>query len=205
MRVRAFILLLLGLSAPLGAQTTGAALDSVSAGAMVEQANQPRPPEGVLTLTASLSERTLTVRQADSVVAVYQVAIGAASHPTPTGNFRIKRIVWNPRWVPPDRPWARGKSAKEPGHPENPMKVVKIFFKEPDYYIHGTGDIQSLGTAASHGCLRMDPDQAAEVAKWVMLHGGKPREENWFQRILHFRRQEQTVFLDKPVLLVVTE
>lgn len=205
MRVRAFMLLLLGLSAPLGAQDTGAALDSVSAGAIVEQANQPRPQEGVLTLTASLSERTLTVRQADSVVAVYQVAIGAETHPTPTGNFRIKRIVWNPRWVPPDEPWARGKTAKEPGHPSNPMKVVKIFFREPDYYIHGTGDIQSLGSAASHGCLRMDPDQAAEVAKWVMLHGGKPREENWFKRILHFRRQEQTVSLDKPVLLIVTE
>lgn len=204
MRVRAF-LLLVGLSAPLGAQDTGAALDSVSAGAIVDQANQPRPPEGVLTLTASLSERTLTVRQADLVVAVYQVAIGAEAHPTPTGNFRIKRIIWNPRWVPPDAAWARGKSAKEPGHPANPMKVVKIFFKEPDYYIHGTGDLQSLGTAASHGCLRMDPDQAAEVAKWVMLHGGKPREENWFKRILHFRRQEQTVSLDKPVLLIVTE
>lgn len=204
MRVRAFILLALGISGPLGAQETPTSVDSASARAIVAEANKPRAPEGVLTLTASLSERTITVRQADSVVAVYQVAIGADAHPTPTGNFRIKRIVWNPRWVPPDEPWARGKTAKEPGHPANPMKVVKIFFQEPDYYIHGTGDLNSLGTAASHGCLRMDPDQAAEVAKWVMLHGGKPREENWFKRILHFRRQEQTVLLDSPILLIIT-
>jgi hypothetical protein len=204
MRVRAFFLLITGIAAPLGAQNTSGSVDSVSAGAIVAEAKKLGPPPGVLTLAASLSERTITVRQGDSVVNVYQVAIGADNHPTPTGNFRIKRIVWNPRWVPPDEAWARGKSAKEPGHPANPMKVVKIFFKEPDYYIHGTGDLKSLGSAASHGCLRMDPDQAAELAKWVMLHGGQPREEGWFQRILHFRRQEQTVYLEKPVLLVIT-
>lgn len=204
MRVRAFMLLVLGFSASLGAQDT-VSIDSTSAKAMVAQANLQTVPQGVLTLTASLSTKRLTVRQGDSVVAEYDVAIGKDAHPTPSGEFRIKRIIWNPRWVPPDEDWARGKSAKEPGHPANPMKVVKIFFKEPDYYIHGTGDIASLGTAASHGCLRMDPDQAAEVAKYVMLHGGKPREEGWFKRILHFRRQEQVVYLDNPVVLTITE
>lgn len=204
MRVRAFMLLVLGFSASLGAQDT-VSIDSTSAKAMVAQANLQTVPQGILTLTASLSTKRLTVRQGDSVVAEYDVAIGKDAHPTPSGEFRIKRIIWNPRWVPPDEDWARGKSAKEPGHPANPMKVVKIFFKEPDYYIHGTGDIASLGTAASHGCLRMDPDQAAEVAKYVMLHGGKPREEGWFKRILHFRRQEQVVYLDNPVVLTITE
>ncbi len=205
MRVKAFIFFTLAFAAPLGAQETGAPLDSASAREIVAEANIPRAPEAVLTLTASLSQKTITVRQGDSVVATFAVAIGKDDHPTPGGNFRIKKIVWNPRWVPPDEPWARGKSARNPGDPANPMKVVKIFFKEPDYYIHGTDDLKSLGTAASHGCLRMDPDQAAEVAKWIMLHGGKPREENWFQRILHFRRQEETVFLEKPILLVVAE
>ena len=205
MRVRAITFLALGLSAPLAAQDTGAALDSASAKVIIAQANEPRAPEGTLSLTASLSQRRLTLHQGDSIVASYDVAIGADSHPTPTGTFKIKKIVWNPRWVPPDADWARGKTAKDPGHPANPMKVVKIFFNEPDYYIHGTGDIASLGQAASHGCLRMDPDQAAEVAKWVMIHGGKPREENWFKRILHFRRQEQVVYLDNPVSLTITE
>ncbi|MBA3657671.1 MAG: L,D-transpeptidase [Gemmatimonadaceae bacterium] len=194
----------LGFSAPLAAQDQ-ASIDSASAKAMVAQANLQTTPVSLLTLTASLSTKRITLRQGDSVVAEYDVAIGKEPHPTPSGEFRIKRIVWNPRWVPPDEDWARGKSAREPGHPANPMKVVKIFFMEPDYYIHGTGDIASLGTAASHGCLRMDPDEAAEVAKWVMLHGGKPREEGWFKRILHFRRQEQVVYLDNPVVLTITE
>lgn len=204
MRVRGLMLLILGFSVPAAAQDKAAA-DSSSAKAIIAEANRLPAPVGTLTLTASLSTKKLTLKQGDSLIATYDVAVGKDAHPTPTGEFKIRKIVWNPRWVPPDADWARGKSAKEPGHPANPMKVVKIFFKEPDYYIHGTGDIESLGTAASHGCLRMDPDQAAEVAKWVMLHGGKPREEGWFKRILHFRREEQVVYLDNPVVLTITE
>ena len=85
------------------------------------------------------------------------------------------------------------------------MKVVKIFFQEPDYYIHGTGDVESLGSAASHGCLRMDPNEVADLAKLIMEHGGQPRGENWFWRIIHSRRDEQVVYLDNPVSLTIGE
>lgn len=85
------------------------------------------------------------------------------------------------------------------------MKVVKIFFQEPDYYIHGTDDVESLGSAASHGCLRMDPTEIAGLAKLIMEHGGQPRGENWFWRILHSRRQEQVVYLDNPVSLTIAD
>ena len=168
-------------------------------------ANVPHPAPGVLELRASLSTRTLYVVRGDSLLAEYPVAIGADAYPTPLGDFRIRKIVWNPRWVPPDADWARGKSPKAPGSDANPMKVVKIFFQEPDYYIHGTSAIESLGKAESHGCLRMDPDQAFRVAKLIMEHGGQPREENWFLRVLHFRREEKPVYLDNPVRLVIAD
>jgi hypothetical protein len=114
-------------------------------------------------------------------------------------------MIWNPSWrPPPNSSWAKGKTAKGPGEPGNPMKVVKIFFQEPDYYIHGTGDVESLGSAASHGCLRMDPEQVADLAKLIMEHGGQPREENWFWRILHSRREEKPIYLDNPVWLTIT-
>jgi hypothetical protein len=168
-------------------------------------ANAPHPAPGVLELRASLSARTLYLMRGDSLLAEYPVAVGADEHPTPRGDFLIRKIVWNPRWVPPDADWARGKSPKEPGSPSNPMKVVKIFFQEPDYYIHGTGAVESLGKAESHGCLRMDPDQAVAVAKLIMEHGGQPHEENWFLRVLHFRREEKPVYLDNPIRLVIAD
>jgi lipoprotein-anchoring transpeptidase ErfK/SrfK len=158
-----------------------------------------------LELTANLSSRMIVARRGDSTLATYAVAVGQDRYPTPRGTFRIKKMIWNPSWrPPPNSAWAKGKTAKGPGEPGNPMKVVKIFFQEPDYYIHGTGDVESLGSAASHGCLRMDPEQVADLAKLIMEHGGQPREENWFWRILHSRREEKPIYLDNPVWLTIT-
>ena len=158
-----------------------------------------------LELTANLSSRMLIARRGDSTLATYAVAIGQDNYPTPLGTFRIRTMIWNPSWrPPPNSAWAKGKTAKGPGEPRNPMKVVKIFFQEPDYYIHGTGDVESLGSAASHGCLRMDPEEVASLAKLIMEHGGQPREENWFWRILHTRREEKPIYLDNPVWLTIT-
>ena len=154
---------------------------------------------------ADVSERKLYIKQGDSVLEEYAVAVGKDSKPTPRGNYSIRRIVWNPEWVPPDQPWAKGKKPQPPGAKANPMKLVKIFFREPDYYIHGTGDVESLGDAASHGCLRMDPDDAYRVARYLMDHGGSPRDENWFWRVLHFRSETKTVYLDNPVPMVVAD
>jgi lipoprotein-anchoring transpeptidase ErfK/SrfK len=151
-----------------------------------------------------VSERQLHIVQGGEVVRSYPIAVGTASYPTPRGAFRIKKVVWNPGWVPPpNSEWAKKKTAKAPGDPANPMKVVKIFFREPDYYIHGTAEVETLGTAASHGCLRMDPNDAAEVARYVMDHGGQPREEGWFSRLIHLRWKTQTVYLDRPVPLSI--
>lgn len=156
-------------------------------------------------LEADLSERKLYIKSGDSTLESYDVAIGKGSKQTPQGSYKIKKIVWNPSWVPPDQPWAKGKTAQEPGAKANPMKLVKIFFQEPDYYIHGTGDLESLGEAASHGCLRMNPDDAYRVARYLMEHGGAPRDESWFWRVLHSRSETKTVYLDNPISMTVAD
>jgi lipoprotein-anchoring transpeptidase ErfK/SrfK len=156
-----------------------------------------------LRLTASLSERKLYVEENDEPVLSFPVAIGLPQHPTPTGSFLIRKIVWNPAWVPPDENWARRERPRAAGDPTNPMRLVKIFFREPDYYIHGTPYSGSLGKAASHGCLRMDPVDAADVAQYVMDHGGQPRDENWFWRIIHARSETKTVNLRNPIPMTI--
>jgi hypothetical protein len=85
------------------------------------------------------------------------------------------------------------------------MKVVKVFFQEPDYYIHGTDDVNSLGQDASHGCLRMSPEEVADLAKLIMENGGQPRDENWFWRIIHSRSEQKVVYLNNPISLTVTD
>ncbi len=156
-------------------------------------------------LEADLSRRQLIVYDGDDSAAAYGVAVGSKKYPTPTGTYRIRKIVWNPAWIPPDRGWAKGKDAQEPGAKANPMRVVKMYFKEPDYYIHGTNLPESIGDAASHGCLRMEAGDAADLARYLMEHGGQPRDESWFERVLHFRSETKTVYLDSPISLTISE
>jgi murein L,D-transpeptidase YcbB/YkuD len=158
-----------------------------------------------LHLVADLSDRKLYLKLGDETAETFPVAVGSPKYPTPPGEYRIRHIVWNPAWVPPPKGWAKDKQPQAPGARANPMKVVKIFFREPDYYIHGTGDVESLGNAESHGCLRMDPDDAYRVARYLMEHGGQPRDENWFWRIVHFRNETKNVYLDQPIPMTVTD
>jgi len=155
-----------------------------------------------LRLEVDLSERQLFAIVDGDVVETYLVAVGDRSYPTPTGRFRIRKLIWNPSWRPPDSKWARGKSAKPPGHPDNPMKIVKIFFKEPDYYIHGTDDNDSLGRAESHGCIRMHESDITRLARLIMAHGGTPKPEPWYRRIFR-RRTTKVVYLPAPIPIAI--
>lgn len=156
-----------------------------------------------LKLVVDLSDRQIAVVKDGETIETYPVAIGKPSYPTPKGSFSIRRIIWNPRWVPPDSPWAKKKKATPPGHPDNPMGKVKIFFSEPDYYIHGTRNTDSLGQAESHGCLRMRNGDVVALAQQVMAAGGKPVEASWVRRLVNRVRSTREVRLSTPVPLTV--
>ncbi len=150
-------------------------------------------------LDVTLGGKTLDVRDASNkVLATYQISPGMQNHPTPPGNFTIKKIVWNPAWVPPKAGWAKGKKPTAATDPKNPMKVVKIFFKEPDLYIHGTGDEKMLGDPASHGCIRLAPADAYALAKLVQQNGGAPQDDTWYQSVLNGGKSV-TIAIPKPI------
>ena len=156
-----------------------------------------------LVLKADLSDKILYVVQDGQVVKSYTFASGSAKYPTPKGTFKIDKVVWNPEWIPPDSKWAKGKTPKEAGDPSNPMQLVKIFFKEPDYYIHGTDQVDTIGSASSHGCLRLDPIDAAELAIRVMQASGAKRDSTWYQNAIE-RGETRTIVLPQKVEMIIT-
>lgn len=156
-----------------------------------------------LRLEVDLSQRQLHAIVDGETVETFTVAVGKQEYPTPVGEFKIRKLIWNPSWRPPNSKWARGKTAKPPGHPENPMKKVKIFFKPPDYYIHGTADDDSLGHAESHGCVRMSEKDVERLARLVMEHGGEPKPDPWYRRVFR-RRTSKTVHLSTPVAIEIS-
>ncbi|MEA2572532.1 MAG: L,D-transpeptidase ErfK/SrfK [Acidobacteriota bacterium] len=157
---------------------------------------------GPLSMAASTQKKILVVRIGATDVKTYTIAVGLKSKPTPTGRFTVRHIVWNPGWVPPNEKWAKGKKPANPGDPKNPMKVVKIFFQEPDYYIHGTDDEDSLGGRASHGCIRMAESDVAELARYLMEQSGAKQSDAWYDKVISGGATAD-VKLPQPVSFVI--
>jgi lipoprotein-anchoring transpeptidase ErfK/SrfK len=86
----------------------------------------------------------------------YKVAVGQAAYPTPTGRYSIQNKAVNPTWSVPNSPWA-GALANETvpgGSDANPLKARWMGIVN-GVGIHGTDEDGSIGTRASHGCIRM--------------------------------------------------
>jgi lipoprotein-anchoring transpeptidase ErfK/SrfK len=86
----------------------------------------------------------------------YGVAVGQPAYPTPTGRFAVQSKQVNPVWTAPNSPWAgemAGQSVSG-GAANNPLKARWIGVAG-SVGIHGTGEPWSIGTQASHGCIRM--------------------------------------------------
>jgi lipoprotein-anchoring transpeptidase ErfK/SrfK len=85
----------------------------------------------------------------------YSVAIGAVGYDTPTGLYAIQDKQVDPIWNVPDSDWAGDLAGTTvPPGPENPLKARWMGIYN-GAGIHGTDDVGSLGSAASHGCVRM--------------------------------------------------
>ena len=107
-------------------------------------------------ITVQKSTFTLRLFKHLKLSRTYQVAIGQPAYPTPQGLFRIQDKQVNPVWSVPNSPWAGelGGSTVAGGTAGNPLKARWMGITD-GVGIHGTGEPWSVGSAASHGCLRM--------------------------------------------------
>ncbi|HSK17205.1 MAG TPA: L,D-transpeptidase/peptidoglycan binding protein [Gaiellaceae bacterium] len=101
----------------------------------------------------------------------YRVGIGAAGFDTPAGEYEIESKAADPAWYVPNRPWAGDLAGKviPAGDPRNPIKARWLGFWD-GAGIHGTADDASIGTAASHGCVRMTVRDVKDLYERVPLH-----------------------------------
>jgi lipoprotein-anchoring transpeptidase ErfK/SrfK len=85
----------------------------------------------------------------------YPIAVGMQGLETPAGLYHIQDMQVNPSWHVPNSAWA-GKLAGKviPPGPQDPIKSRWMGFNG-GAGIHGTDNVGSLGSAASHGCVRM--------------------------------------------------
>jgi lipoprotein-anchoring transpeptidase ErfK/SrfK len=97
----------------------------------------------------------LTLYRNLKVAKTYTVAIGAAGYDTPTGQYNIQNKQVDPVWNVPQSEWAGSLAGQViPPGPQNPLKARWMGIYN-GAGIHGTDAVGSLGTSASHGCIRM--------------------------------------------------
>lgn len=100
----------------------------------------------------------------------YRIAVGRQGLETPAGEYEINDRQVNPSWHVPNSPWAGSLAGQIiPPGPADPIKARWLGFYN-GAGIHGTDDIGSLGTAASHGCIRMSIPDIEELYPLVPLH-----------------------------------
>ena len=114
-------------------------------------------------LTLDRSTFTLRLWEHLKLAKTYTVAVGMEGLETPEGLYEIQEKEENPSWHVPDSAWAGDLAGQViPPGPDDPIKARWMAIFE-GAGIHGTEETESLGSAASHGCVRMSIPDVEEL------------------------------------------
>lgn len=183
---------------------TAAVVDSTNSDAAAAPAQPAPPPPPDMRLEVDISERELRVYRNDQQVETHPVAVGSEEWPTPTGEWTVGQVIFNPRWIPPEEEWAEEEEVSEPGDPDNPLGRAQLVYRAPNS-IHGTNEPESLGQAVSHGSIRVANEVAVALARQVMEAGGASRDEAFFQSAQTNTTERVEVAIPSPVPIAVVE
>ena len=115
-------------------------------------------------IVVDLSENQLYLYDGLQVVADYPVATAAAGYTTPVGTWEVVDKRENPTWYNPAQDtWGADLPPTIAPGPGNPLGTRAIYLNAPGIRIHGTYSSSSIGTYASHGCIRMYISDSEEL------------------------------------------
>ena len=122
--------------------------------------------DGVL---INIPQRMLFHYSQGKLIGAYPVGLGMPSWPTPSGEFEIVSRIQNKTWVVPksiqEEMQREGKAVltEVPPGPDNPLGAHWLGLSMWGYGIHGTIAPSSVYHFRSHGCIRLHPDDIAEL------------------------------------------
>ena len=120
---------------------------------VVKKKAPPPPPRLIITVNKVSQKMTVTL-DGDELYK-WPISTGAPGYDTPSGNFRPFRMEkehFSKEWDDAPMPYS-------------------IFFTGAGHAVHGSYHVKSLGRRASHGCVRLHPDNAAKLFALVQKTG----------------------------------
>jgi lipoprotein-anchoring transpeptidase ErfK/SrfK len=113
----------------------------------------------------------LGVFEADKLVAAYPVTIGSAQTASPIGDWKVTRIAKLPRFRYDKEMLKHGERSGNfhmlPPGPNSPVGVIWIALNKKGIGLHGTNEPETIGRAASHGCVRLTNWDAVRLAQKI--------------------------------------
>ncbi|HET9595484.1 MAG TPA: L,D-transpeptidase family protein [Anaeromyxobacteraceae bacterium] len=101
----------------------------------------------------------------------FPVGVGMEGWHTPLGSFTVVSKTANPTWYPPAsiRREQPDLPAKVPPGPDNPLGTHAMRLSVGSILIHGTDQPYGVGRKASHGCIRLYPEDIPRLYEQVAL------------------------------------
>jgi hypothetical protein len=140
----------------------------------------PTFAEALVRVDVDLTTQSMHVTSSSGESYNWPISSGRAGHLTPTGSYRpvaLYRMVHSAKY-------------------DNAPMPHSIFFRS-QYAIHGTTSVGALGRPASHGCIRLAPENAAALYSLVQaegavirIRGTTPGGELIARRNAHARRPD---------------
>lgn len=115
--------------------------------------SQPSRPHRVILV--SIPDRQLAVLENGKILRIFPVSVGANNSPSPVGEFEIVSHVAQPSYT--------HNGTVIPAGPNNPLGPRWMGLSIKGYGIHGTNQPRSIGKAASHGCIRLNNHDIAQL------------------------------------------
>jgi lipoprotein-anchoring transpeptidase ErfK/SrfK len=122
-------------------------------------------------LVVNRSSFQLTLYKKLKPAKTYGIAVGQVGLETPAGLYHVQNKAINPAWSVPNSDWAGelAGTVVPGGTPQNPLKARWMGIYD-GAGIHGTDAEGSIGTAASHGCIRMRIPEVIELYDQVPVN-----------------------------------
>ncbi len=124
------------------------------------------------TIVVNVSEMRLYLFPKDRGAPVtFPVGVGMDEWKTPVGTFSVVSKIVNPAWYPPASIRRENPELppRVPPGPDNPLGTHALRLSEGSLLIHGTDEPYGVGRKASHGCIRLYPEDIPRLYESVPL------------------------------------